>query len=153
MKKLFALLLVTVLGLAGCTAGASTSDSTTDSTMDSTMDSTTPVNYKGEVKLSDVEMTTITFTKTGSDITNVMFASTKDGADKADAEQYPLVKVGGGKADWSVQADMVAKFIEENDGVDKINVNAAGKDADAVTGATIGVTEFVESFKAAQEVK
>ncbi|MGL4589536.1 MAG: hypothetical protein ACRCUP_04810 [Mycoplasmatales bacterium] len=163
MKKIFSLLLVTVFVLAGCTAGASTPGYATDSTMDSKMDSTTDStstgtgNYQGEVTMTDqsgnVNLTTITYMKMGDDVTNVKFGGTRYGVDKSDAEQYRLVQDGNGKANWSDQAAMVAKVIEENDGVDKINVNGAGKDADAITGATINITEFVEAFKAAQEVK
>ncbi|MGL4589534.1 MAG: hypothetical protein ACRCUP_04800 [Mycoplasmatales bacterium] len=139
MKKIFALLLVTVLGLAGCSAAA------------------TPANYQGEVKTTDQEgketVTTVTYTKTGDDITDVKFTATKDGVDKSDPEKYPMVKVGKASAEWADQAAMVAKFIDENNGVDKLNLNAEGGDADAVTGATIGLTDFVDAFKAAQEVK
>lgn len=137
MKKLLSMSAVALLLLAGC--GSST------------------VSYTGQSAADeDGNYYTISYDKTGDDITNVQIdgylaegqSYTVTSKKEADANgEYGMKEKTG--VSWTEQVEMVEKAIEDNDAFPA--VDAEGYDADGVTGATIHVNGFEEAFNAAVE--
>ena len=62
-------------------------------------------------------------------------------------DDYGMKAKGGAQAEWYEQAGSIEAYVIANQGLD-IEVNEDGK-SDAVAGATIGMTQFVELFEMA----
>ncbi len=136
MKKLAGLSAVAILALAGCGSSA--------------------VSYKGETAPDEKgDVTTVTYDKSGDDITNVKFdvlQGEKDGASKrADSEAGTYgMKEATGKS-WIEHIEGVETYVNENDKMPELNDE--GLDADGSTGATIHLNGFKEAFDNAKEVE
>jgi major membrane immunogen (membrane-anchored lipoprotein) len=71
----------------------------------------------------------------------------KDTSKKELGDDYGMVAYGGAQAEWYAQAEAVEAFILANQGFD-VTLDAEGK-TDAVAGASIHLTQFVELFNEA----
>lgn len=107
------------------------------------------------------------FEKVGDDVVSAKFDcillnkyeyAVEDGLDvhigdsKADLSRAGIynLKLAGATLDWHEQIALVEDYLVEHDSFDGFNFDEGGHDVDAVTGATIHFSEFVEAFEAAK---
>lgn len=145
MKKLLSVSAMALVLLAGCGSSAT--------------------SYKGEsAPATDAdhkdEVTTVSYDKDGDDITNVKFDITLPDSEVSDnnyssSSKYDVSQAGEyGMGDqtgtsWYQHVDKLDKYVEDNDAFPTLNDD--GKDADGVSGATIGLSTFEEAFNNAKE--
>ncbi len=75
---------------------------------------------------------------------------TEDGEDTSKKElgdDYNMVAFGGAQAEWYAQAEAIEAFVLDTQGL-TLELNEDGK-TDAIAGASIGMTQFVELFNQA----
>ncbi len=139
MKKQLGLSFVAMFMLAGCGAQAET--------------------YKGETAADeDGVVTTVEFTKTGDDITDVKFDA--NGGEYGDSK-YDYSKAGnygmeGAAGTWDEQVDALNQYVADEDKFPETEANEDGTKqvaVDGTTSATIGLDSFKEAFEAATVVE
>ncbi len=138
MKKLLSVSAFGLILLAGCGAEP------------------TAVSYYGESAANEEgEITTVSYDKEGTDITNVVFDvilpegeySTTSKLELSNNGEYGM-KDQTGKS-WTEHVEELDAWVEANDAFPTLNEE--GIDADGVTGATITLTAFEEAFNNATE--
>lgn len=133
MKKLLSVSAVALVLLAGCGSAASYAGQSEPST------------EEGKVG----EYATVTYEKNGDDITNTKFdVIMADGSSKVEfaaSGEYGMTSEDG--RTWDQHVEALDTYVDENDAFPTLD--ADGKDADGVSGATIGLSQFEEAFNAA----
>lgn len=137
MKKIISLLAIAVLALAGC--GSAT-----------TYVGNSDITASGEFVNADGDTTTasLTVTQEGDIIGAEFDASKGDITSKKEASEtgdYVLGNDGG--LTWGEQVASVEEYVVANDAFPTLD--AEGKDVDAVTSATIGLSDLNAAFDAA----
>ncbi len=145
MKKIISLLAIAVLALAGCGSSEETYIGKSDLTA------------TGEFVNEDGDTTTtakLVIAQGGTDILSAEFDSTKgDVESKKDASakgDYVLSSAEeDGSLNWGEQVATVEEYVVANDAFPTLD--ADGHDVDAVTSATVGLTDINKAFDAAME--
>ncbi len=138
MKKLVSLLAIAALALAGCGASEPTS-----------YVGKSDLEASGEVTNEDGDTTSVDLVVTqDGDIVSASIDATKGDItskkEAAIAGDYDM----GSDLNWAEQVASVESYIVENDAFPTLD--ADGKDADAVTSATIGLDGIKEAYDAAE---
>ncbi|WOO89848.1 FMN-binding protein [Mollicutes bacterium LVI A0078] len=138
MKKLLSVSAMALVLLAGCSSTTS---------------------YYGESAADeDGNVSTVSFDKSGDDISNVQFdiilpevtgdtAQTTSKKELSNAGEYGM-EAATGKS-WTAHVEELEAYVNDNDAFPTLDEE--GKDADGVTGATIHLNGFEEAFNAATE--
>ncbi len=138
MKKLLSVSAMALVLLAGCSSATTYAGETAASTEE---------GHEGEI-------TTVTFDKTDDgDITNTNFdvtfpeatgetAQTTSKKELVEANEYGMLDATG--KSWTEHVTELETYINDNDAFPTLD--AEGKDADGVTGATIHLNGFEEAF-------
>ena len=147
MKKIFSILAISILFLAGCGASYSETNDVKDNPETKKSDevvSSSSMNFFGEGSLDVYGKTpTVEFTKEGNDITKATFYTMLDGK----LVTSPIENATAGT--WNEQLEALSKYVVENDMFPSVKDGYA----DASSGATINVGGFEEAFKKAKEVE
>ena len=102
--------------------------------------------YEAENKLADSTVTVKVTVDNSGKITSVYFDETnKDTTKKAMGYDYNMKAYGGTPYEWFEQIEFLEKAIVDNQGVDFIKLDDKGK-TDAVSGCTITISQFVDTF-------
>lgn len=135
MKKLLSVSAMALVILAGCSSTTSYAGQSSESTEE---------GHEGEYA-------TVTYDKSGDDITNTVFdVVLADGTSKVEyaaSGEYGMTSDDG--RTWDQHVESLDAYVDENDAFPTLD--ADGKDADGVSGATIGLSQFEEAFNAATE--
>lgn len=143
MKKLLSVSAMALVLLAGCSSTTSYAGESAPSTEEG----------------KEGEITTVTFDKSGDDITNTSFdivfpeatgdsVSTTSKKELDAAGEYGMEKASS--QTWTEHVTDLETYVNDNDAFPTLNDE--GLDADGASGATIHLTTFKEAFDNATEV-